>query len=406
MINWIKRYLDVDCSSINRLDELKDQLGISYSITDNLVIFSYSQINSPKTDPIVRMSRGIVLEKDTWNIVSMPFYRFYNFEEVPEEREKFNWDKSVATTKVDGSLISLCNYNNKWYISSRSKIGGENKVGDNIHTFMDLFKMAIEPLTFDQFTKFLNPNYCYTFELVSPFNRIVTEYKETKIYLIGCRDRLNDFNEIQFKEVYDNFDQKLKDIILIPEIIPLVNEKGEFRGFEEMKAMANGLNQMDEGFVVTDFSHLVDGNFPRTKVKNSAYVALHHLRGTLDNGSITYHNILNIAYKNEVDEVCSSLPHYANIINDVQKKYNNWIKDFNKEIDSIKEYFAISDIFNNPILKKEFALKVKDMKYSKIYFPMLKIHSTDIRAYIDMLLSTKAADTVFKSLWEMYVSKF
>ena len=102
MINWIKRYLDVDCSSINRLDELKSELGISYSITDNLVIFSYSQIDSPKTDPIVRMSRGIVLEKDTWNIVSMPFYRFYNFEEVPEEREKFNWNKSVATTKIDG----------------------------------------------------------------------------------------------------------------------------------------------------------------------------------------------------------------------------------------------------------------------------------------------------------------
>lgn len=405
MINYIKNFLDVDCSSINRLDELKDQLGIFYSITDNLVILSYSQIDSPKTDRIVRMCRGIVLEKDTWNIVSMPFYRFYNFEEVPEEREKFNWDKSVATTKIDGSLISLFNYNNKWYISSRSKIGGENKVGDNIHTFIDLFKMAISPLTFDQFTSYLNPDYCYTFELVSPFNRIVTEYKETKIYLIGCRDRLNDFNEIQFKDVYDKFDQKLKDIILIPEIIPLVNEKGEFRGFEDMKAMANGLNQMDEGFVVTDFSHLVDGNFPRTKVKNSAYVALHHLRGTLENGSITYHNILNIVYKNEVDEVCASLPHYANIIRDVQKKYNNWIDDFNKEINTIKEYFTMENI-NDPAIKKEFALKIKDMKYNKIYFSMLKLHSIDIRSHIDMLLSTKASDTVFKSLWEMYVSKF
>lgn len=407
MTNFLQRYLDNDCrdESINPLDAIKKELGVSTTVFDNLVIFSYNQIDSPKTNPVVRMCRGIVLEKDTWQIVAYPFYRFYNFEEVPEEREKFNWDKAVATEKVDGSLVSVFNYHGKWYISTRSKIGGDNKINDNIHTFKDIFNLAIAPLTFDEFTDLLDEQFCYTFELVSPFNRIVTEYKENKIYFIGCRDKIT-FNEIPYYEMYKQFDQKLKDIVLIPKIIPLVNENGEFRGFEEMKALANGLNQMDEGFVVTDFSHLVNGNFPRTKVKNSAYVALHHLRGTLENGNITYHNILNIVYKNEVDEVCASLPHYANIIHDVQDKWNKFIEAFNTEVKTIKHYLVDDIDITDKDLKKEFALTIKSYKFSRFYFAMLNLRTDNLRILIDNMLKTKQADTIFKNLWENYVSKY
>ena len=87
MINFLKEYLQN-----HSLEDLKNEYGIKSSEYEGLVIFSYSQIDSPKTDPIVRMSRGIVLEKDTWEIVAYPFYRFFNFEEVLEERNKFNWD--------------------------------------------------------------------------------------------------------------------------------------------------------------------------------------------------------------------------------------------------------------------------------------------------------------------------
>jgi hypothetical protein len=36
-----------------------------------LVGFKYNQIESPKYDPIVRWSRGTVLEYETWNIVAL-----------------------------------------------------------------------------------------------------------------------------------------------------------------------------------------------------------------------------------------------------------------------------------------------------------------------------------------------
>jgi hypothetical protein len=399
MQNVIKKYLEMPGKSF---ETLKNELGISYTIFEDMVILSYSQIDSPKTDPIVRMCRGIVLDVNTYEIISMPFYRFYNFEEVLEEREKFDWAKAVATEKIDGSLISCFEHNGKWYIATRSKIGGGNFVGDNIHTFMDMFITAIEPLSFDEFVSKLNKNYCYTFELVSPFNRIVTEYKETKIYLIGCRDRKQDFKEIAFFDIADS-----SMPYLVPKVIPLVDAEGNFRGFDEMKGLAESLNQFDEGFVVTDFSNLIDGNFPRVKVKNSAYVALHHLRGTLENGSLAYHNILNIVYKHEQDEVCASLPHYSKYIREVEAKWNKFVEIFNADIsnDINNSLIDLNFDFTDSDKKREFAMLVKDLKYKSILFMLLKLHSNNIRDFIDSQLQIKKSETVFKNLWEEYVSK-
>ena len=70
MKNLIKEYFE----SGKNLEDLKNELGISSNSFDDLVVLNYSQIDSPKTDPLVRMCRGIVIEKDTWNIVHYPFY--------------------------------------------------------------------------------------------------------------------------------------------------------------------------------------------------------------------------------------------------------------------------------------------------------------------------------------------
>lgn len=278
MKNLIKEYFE----SGKNLEDLKNELGISSNSFDDLIVLNYSQIDSPKTDPLVRMCRGIVIEKDTWNIVHYPFYRFYNFEEVVEERKKFNWDNAVATTKIDGSVFGIFCHNDIWYVSSRSQIGGNNQSSIPGVTYFDIFKEAIHPLDENEFFSILDKNLDYTFELVSPYNQIVTPYSESNIYLICVRDKTNDFKEISLKDAFKIEHIKAlieKEIIKIPEIIPLINEHGKFRGFNEMRNLAESGNPTDEGFVVVDWSSYDTNNeaFPRVKVKNSAYVAFHHL---------------------------------------------------------------------------------------------------------------------------------
>ena len=61
------------------VDELKEELslGVHEHPESPLIGFSYSQIDSPKTHPIVREARGITLERDSWRVVAKAFNRFF-----------------------------------------------------------------------------------------------------------------------------------------------------------------------------------------------------------------------------------------------------------------------------------------------------------------------------------------
>ena len=84
--------------------------------------------------------------------------------------------------------------------------------------------------------------------------------------------------------------------------------------FEAVKKLNEGMiNKVEkEGFVVVDYSTIDSDSmsFPRTKVKNSSYVALHHLRSSIDgeDEGMSYHKILNIIFKHEDDEFLAVLP--------------------------------------------------------------------------------------------------
>jgi len=98
----------------NGLDSLAE-LGIKIARHPSLPLLSlkYSQIDSPKYHPIVRLCRGTVIEDETYKIVARPFKRFYNVDEEPNS--KFVWGDDIACIeKVDGSLIIVYFYNGKW----------------------------------------------------------------------------------------------------------------------------------------------------------------------------------------------------------------------------------------------------------------------------------------------------
>ena len=50
---------------------------------DNKVLIKYEQIESPMGERIVQEARGLILEKGTWEVMSLPFYNILNFCEFP-----------------------------------------------------------------------------------------------------------------------------------------------------------------------------------------------------------------------------------------------------------------------------------------------------------------------------------
>lgn len=397
MKNLVKEFI----KSGKTLQNLEEEYSISANYFDNLVCLNYSQIDSPKTNLIVRQCRGIVLDKDTYEIVHYPFFRFFNLDEVYEEREKFNWNNAFGLEKIDGSLFGVFFYNDKWYITTRSQIGGLNKSSVEFITFGDIFDQAIK-CSREQFFAKLNKNIDYTFELVSPYNKIVKEYSEPALYLIGARDKDDNFKEIDIRSL----ENVMPPIVKFPAMYKLIDENGQFIGFEEMKMKANGLeNPTDEGFVVVDYSSYNSdfGYYPRIKVKNSSYVALHQLRGTLDNGSISYGGILELIWKNEQDEVLANFKEFKPFFEEVEQKFKNFMENLNLAITKLKKYFDLPiEERNTKEMKKEFAMNV-DKRFDSFLFFMFN-KGISFREFIEM--NCAIHPNYFKKFWESYVSKF
>lgn len=319
----------------NPLEFLKNNYGVEHKFNNDksLVILDYNQIEcekaGKKTHPVVCECRGLVLENNTWELVSRAFSRFFNIEEHSGE---FDWSGPIeCTTKHDGSLIKISNYNNSWLISTRFSFG-EGEVNNSGFTWRDLVLAHID------LTK-LNPSFTYVGELCGPYNRVVRNYPPS-FFLLSV------FNgEIEFDYWAWTYE---------------ANRIGcKFTESHEVKSKTQLLSLLDE--IVKnepDFEGLVakDCHGNRVKVKHPNYIRLHHM---VANGNIANPKYLvPILMSGERDEVLSYFKWLEPYANEYQAKIDGaW-----KEIDIL--WNKTKNIDN----QKDFALSIKNSKYSSILF--------------------------------------
>ncbi len=240
-----------------------------------------------------------------------------------------------AEEKCDGSLISLVFYNNEWLVSTNGMIdAAEASLSFNPEkNYKTLFFEAFEKTEAD--LDLLDRTYCYTFELMSPENRIVVSYPETKIKLIGVRDMwsLQELNPDSL--TYQPFDRpKTYNIDTIDQALKI--------------AKTLGVNE--EGFV------LVDEYFNRVKVKGAEYLAMHKIRSN----DFSLKGFLVTVLNNTQDDLLAYFPEYKPYIEEVENKMKKYIDMVN---DAISKAPWDAD-------KKTFALAVKDLSASSILFKL------------------------------------
>jgi len=81
----------------NGLQKLQDEFHIEVKEYPDRVTLNYSQIDSPKFNPICDECRGLILRKGTWEVMAMSFVRFYNFAEGIEEKDKLSGNQREAS---------------------------------------------------------------------------------------------------------------------------------------------------------------------------------------------------------------------------------------------------------------------------------------------------------------------
>ena len=348
----VQKYL----RSNKTLANLKEELGIEYNVKDTLVILNYSQIDSPKNHPIIFECRGLILELDTWNSICLPFKRFFNYGEVAEITDSFDFSKSVGLEKIDGTMISVFCYKDQWMMATRGVIENTSLVGLSNITFQQLYLETLK--NYPNFWQNIDKNYTYCFELTSPENRVVTIYHERKLHLLLIRDIATLKEEpLEAMKIWSG-----KLGTPIPGIV-------RFDTKDELLELASKLATLEEGFVAVDISDYdQDGiSFKRVKVKNPSYVAIHHLK---DRSGRSLRSLVSLVMDNNVDEFIGYFPEFKVYTDKVQVSYDEYLRKIEADVVNLKGFLEKKDkTFED---KKPFALEALKCTNSAFMFELYK----------------------------------
>lgn len=335
----------------NSLDSLSQEFGIRITRDDGrgLVILNYDQIESrPKTHPVVRDCRALVLEVDTWRAVGRGFQRFFNLGECPEEDARFDWTRVYCQEKCDGSLALLFRHKGELVVTTRGSFAGGRPNPDVATTWQELFWSS--GINREKAEAILTEGLTLVFELCSPLNKVVRLYREPTLFLLDAFWSEGDGRKDALGPVWCDW---------------LANRLGvkrpttyKVRGPGDLDDLLQaGVEPTFEGFVATDSNRL------KVKVKNPKYIALHHLKGEGNNlFSPKYLVPFVLGTPEERDELLVYFPECHPAFERVCRT----AEQFKNEM------FETWEVAKDSPTQKEFAIKVAGRPTSSILFDARK----------------------------------
>lgn len=160
--------------------------SVTYNQKDELLLLKYSKaIWECGWNRFALRCRGKVINMKTREIVSYPFDKFFNLNEVSSTSEEkvekalAEADEVTVTDKIDGSMIAVSRYKGKLLVTTNGEF-------NNIQ--IDLANALIDEM-YPKFRESAPEGFTFIFELVHPGNKIIIDYgNEKALYLLGVRD--------------------------------------------------------------------------------------------------------------------------------------------------------------------------------------------------------------------------
>lgn len=334
--------------------------NLKISRDEDYIMFKYNQISSDFSIPLVREARGIIFRESDWKCVCHPFDKFGNYGEnyCPD----IDWCAASVQEKVDGSLIKFW-FDNGWHISTNGTIDAfKAELSDvKYQNFGQLVIGAIHTIfpNEHEFFELLDPENTYMFELVSPYNRVVVPYKETKLYFLGVRNI-----EVDGKE-WNSEESIVSHYFAIP-------KRYNLHSLEGVQNAANVLSWDEEGYVVCD------ANFNRVKIKSPQYVMAHYAR---NNGVINTERLVQVVLDGEQEEFLI----YASDYTDELKKVEDAMCQIGYDaFNKMKEIFNMHEFETRGVYARE-------VKKCPGYMQDFLFHCFDSRIFWDYAKSWNAS---------------
>lgn len=306
-----------------------------------LYSFSYNQIESPFSEPLVREARGIILDRDAgWKVIARGYDKFFNLGEKWAAPIEIRLAKPLE--KVDGTLILLYWYDSKWNVATTGTPDASGDVGTFGFSFQKLFWETFSKLGY---SLPIDKGLTYLFELCTMYNRVVVDYKEPRLVLHGVRNPTTGQEFDPHIPYVDFFKDTLKWEVL-KKIDPFYSENH----LNDTLSKISGYEA--EGFV------LVDHLFQRVKAKCPEYIWLH---GTISR--MSPRSMLEVIRNGKDFEFLNKFPHFAAIYDDIKAKYEQLL------LQCLKDWESCAPLAHQG--RKEFSALARTKKNSGALFARL-----------------------------------
>lgn len=266
------------------------------------------------TDPesIYRECRSIVIDVANEQLVIAPFRKFFNLDEVEENKletilNKIKSAKSIEITdKLDGSMQNARHYNGEIFISGSMALDRNSswRLEDGYSKLSKGHRDMISD----------NPDFTFIFEYISIKDVHVVDYlpEQEGMYIIGMRNVFTG-KQLSYKEV-----QRYASKYGVP------MTKIEDRCFEEIMQDIKRLKSSEkEGWVLNIDGHMI-------KIKCDDYVELHRVLNKFTSVNAIIKSIADGMY----DDLISKVPYnYKERLNRVAKVIYEYMKCMNKKIE-------------------------------------------------------------------------
>lgn len=261
-----------------------DPYNLSIKEKDYRIMFNYRQGISDYSNPIVLEARGLILDKNTFEVICIGFNKFFLYNS--EFASSINWHEVRIEEKYDGSLITLYYYNDEWKVATSGCIDAEDAEMEcsQFKSFRELFDIAAKNANLD-YSK-LDKDNCYMFELVSPYNKVVVDYEDIDIIHIGTRNRVTTIESITDIGIKHPTTYPLNDIT-------------------DCLSFINAENYHGEGFVA------VDGMWNRIKIKSDEWFKWHYIS---NNNAMNVRIALELIRSKDLDEYLIRYKHHRDYV--------------------------------------------------------------------------------------------
>lgn len=300
----------------------------------------------------------------------------------------------IAEDFIEGTMINVF-YDSGWRIATRSTVDAnvafynvsnntsatsdkEAKDKDKSMTFSEMFFEACAANNFSITS--LNPDFCYSFVLQHPNNRIVVPIKSPQLYLVEVYHIVNGETivvNVHTRNVRSHGDWSSTSV--------LFPERYEFTSYSELieKFASPNTPYHIMGIVIKN----KDTN-QRTKIRNPIYEEIRHLRGNQPKLQYQYLTLRHSGKMNDYlkfyPEAKSDFSVYRDQVHMFTNTlHQNYISCFIKKEKPLKEYssqykhhmFKLHELFLNDLReKKQFVTNTVTMNYVNALHPSVMMH--------------------------------